>query len=593
VSSLKLPRLLLLITIPVALLLLPAISSFLADLWWFQEVGFEVVFTRSLIAKIALFALVAVLAAAVFAGNLAFAQRGALPEPVLVRIGDTQQTVDLSSILRKFTRPVTIILSLMLALGATAAWDTVLLFLSRTPFGSTDPIFSRDIGWYVFSLPALSAVLGMVRSLLTLSLLLLIPLYFLRGDIVILQRGLRVEPTAGRHLGVLLALWFVTTAASLWFVDAPNLLFSANDSLVGAGYTEIHAMLPAIRVTAVVALLGAVLALVGAFRAQLGWYAFLSIATYAVVGVLARGVAPELVRKFIVEPTELTREMPYLTHHIAATRAAWSIDSVEIRELQGDASLSRADITANGPTIDNVRLWDREPLLRTFGQLQEIRTYYDFVSVDDDRYWIDSTYRQVLLSPRELNPSSLPTRTFINEHLTFTHGMGLTLGPVNEVTPEGLPVLFVKDLRPASSVSLRVTRPQIYYGELTNDFVFTNTKQQEFDYPSGDQNVFTAYEGDGGVPLNGLARRLVYALHFGQSKILLSGDITSESRILYRRDIIDRVRQALPFLVLDADPYIVVADDGTLQWIVDAYTVTDRYPYAWRARRGSRTCATA
>ena len=191
-------------------------------------------------------------------------------------------------------------------------------------------------------------------------------------------------------------------------------------------------------------------------------------------------------QKFVVAPTELTREEPFLGHHIAATRHAWGIDSVEVRDLGGEANLTLASIRANAPTIDNVRLWDREPLLRTFSQIQEIRTYYDFVSVDDDRYWIDGRYRQVLLAPRELNSASLPTRTFINEHLTFTHGMGLTLSPVNQVTAEGLPVLFVKDLPPSTTGSLRVTRPQIYYGELTNQFVFVNTKQREFDYPAGD-----------------------------------------------------------------------------------------------------------
>jgi uncharacterized membrane protein (UPF0182 family) len=260
---------------------------------------------------------------------------------------------------------------------------------------------------------------------------------------------------------------------------------------------------------------------------------------------------------------------------------------VEVRELAGEASLTLADIRANGPTIQNVRLWDREPLLRTFGQLQEIRTYYDFVSVDDDRYWIDGVYRQVLLSPRELNVASLPTRTFINEHLTFTHGMGLTLSPVNQVTAEGLPVLFVKDLPPVSARSLRITRPQIYYGEIANPYVFVGTRQQEFDHPSGEANVYAAYEGTGGVPVGNLARRLLLAARFGSSKVLLSQDITGESRVLYYRDIMERARKALPFLRYDRDPYMVVAGDGTLKWILDAYTSTDRYPYAQRLIDGT------
>jgi uncharacterized membrane protein (UPF0182 family) len=432
----------------------------------------------------------------------------------------------------------------------------------------------------------LSAVLGTVRSLVTLSLVLLVPVYFLRGDVVLAPRGLRIEPSASRHLGLLLALWFVTGALALWFVDAPALLVSDTGPFTGASYTDLHVTLPALRVSALVALAGAALAVVGALRAQLGWYAFLGLGAHVLVALLGRGLAPALVQKFVVAPTELTREAPYIARHLDFTRRAWGLDSVEHRELPGETNLTLADIRANGPTIDNVRLWDRAPLLRTFKQLQEIRTYYDFVSVDDDRYWIDGKYRQVLLSPREINTASLPTRTFINEHLTFTHGMGVTLSPVNEVTVEGLPVLFVQDLPPKSSTGLAVTRPQIYFGELTGSHVFVNTRQREFDYPSGEANVFRAYTGTGGVPVGGPLRRSLLALHFGSMNVLLSGDITSDSRILYHRNIVQRVQKALPFLLLDRDPYLVIAEDGTLHWVQDAFTTASRYPYSLRTTDG-------
>jgi uncharacterized membrane protein (UPF0182 family) len=586
VSSAKFPRILLLLAVPLAIFLLPTLSRLLIDFWWFQEVGFSTVFTKTLFTKLALFTAVGTVASLFFAGNLSFAQRGAVPEPVMVRIGDAMQTVDLTGILRKFTRPAVIVLSLMIALGATAFWDTLLLFFSRTSFGTSDPVFARDIGWYVFTLPALSGALGILRSLVTLTLIMLVPVYFFRGDVVLLARGLRIEPTAGRHLGVLLGAWFLLSAVELWFVDSAQLLYSSTGPLVGASYADLKASLPAIRFSAIVALIGLVLVSIGAVRKQLGWYAFLAVGSYAVVGVLGRGIVPSLVQKFVVAPTELTKETPYLTHHIDATRRAWSLDSVEIRDLTSEVRLTSADIANNGPTFENVRLWDRAPLLRTFKQLQEIRTYYDFVSVDDDRYWIDGKYRQVLLSPRELNASSLPTRTFINEHLTFTHGMGLTMSPVNEVTAEGLPVLFVQDLPPKTTGSLKVTRPQMYFGELTTSHVFVNTNQKEFDYPSGEANVFRAYTGSGGVSVGGLLKRSLLALHFGSSKILLSGDITSESRILYNRTIGERVRKALPFLTFDRDPYIVIADDGTLHWIQDAFTTSTRYPYSFRTPEG-------
>jgi uncharacterized protein len=330
-----------------------------------------------------------------------------------------------------------------------------------------------------------------------------------------------------------------------------------------------------------------VLVLVGTMRGRLAQAALWAAGAYLGVAILGRTLVPGIIQKFVVAPTELTRETPYLRYHIAATRRAWGLDSVEIRDLRAEAGLTLADIRANAPTIENVRLWDREPLLQTYGQLQEIRTYYDFVSVDDDRYLIDGKYRQVLLSPRELNAASLPTRTFINEHLTFTHGMGITLAPVNQVTPEGLPVLFIKDLPPVSTVSLKVTRPQIYYGELANEYVFVKTRQREFDYPAGDANVYAEYRGTGGVALDNLFRRLLLAFRFGSTKVLFSGDITAESRALYHRHIVDRARTALPFLRFDGDPYMVLAEDGTLKWILDAYTATSRYPYAQRLRDGT------
>ncbi|MBK9410988.1 MAG: UPF0182 family protein [Gemmatimonadetes bacterium] len=387
-------------------------------------------------------------------------------------------------------------------------------------------------------------------------------------------------------MAILLAVPFVVTALRLWFVDSAELLYSTTGPLVGASYTDLHATLPAIRVSAIAALAAAVVVLVGGARRMLGWYGVLAVGGYVSVAILGRGIVPAIMQKFVVAPTELTRETPYLERHIAATRRAWGIDSVQSRDLEGVPTLTLASLRANAATIENVRLWDRAPLLRTFGQLQEIRTYYDFVSVDDDRYWIDGKYRQVLLSPRELNAQSLPTRTFINEHLTFTHGMGLTMSPVNQVTTQGLPVLLIQDLPPATTGSLKVSRPQIYYGELAQDFVFVGTRQKEFDYPAGEANIYTAYAGKGGVPVGGLFRRMLLALHFGNSKVLLSGDITSESRVLYHRNIVTRIRKALPFLKLDRETYIVVADDGTLKWIQDAYTTSSRYPYSFRSPDG-------
>ncbi|CAN5894051.1 UPF0182 family protein [soil metagenome] len=570
-----------------ALFFFPAFATLVTDWWWFREIGYQIVFTRELVTRVLLFLAAAGLTAGVLYLNLRAAQRGLVPDPVVLQFGQGAPKVDISAGLRRLSLPVSLAMGVLAGFAVTPAWDLVLRAIHQTPFGIADPVFSRDIGHYVFTLPGLALALGFLTTLTVFSLMLVVPLYWVRGDIVPGPRRLMIEPTAGLHLAILLAATFLLTGLRLWLVEIPGLLYSTTGPLIGASYTDLYARLPALRVSAVVAVLAAIAVVIGGLQRRLPRYGFLAIVSYLGVAVLGRGLFPVAMQKFVVAPTELTRETPYLRHHIAATRQAWGLDSVEVRELAGEAGLTLADIRANGPTIENVRLWDREPLLQTFGQLQEIRTYYDFVSVDDDRYWIDGVYRQVLLAPRELNAASLPTRTFINEHLTFTHGMGITLSPVNQVTAEGLPVLFIKDLPPVSTVSLRITRPQIYYGEIPTEYVFTGTRQPEFDHPSGEANVYSEYSGKGGVPVGNLGRRILLATRFGSSKVLLSGDITNDSRALYYRSITARARRALPFLRFDRDPYMVVAGDGTLQWILDAYTTTDRYPYAQRLLDGT------
>ena len=565
----------------------PGSSELLTDWWWFREIGYQIVFTRALATRILLFLGVGGLTAGVLYLNLRIAQRGLVANPVLLQFADSAPRLHLTVALRRLSLPVSLGLGVLAGLAATAAWEPVLLAIYGTPFGIADPVFSRDVGFYVFTLPALSTALGILVTLAILSLAILIPVYSVRGDLVPGPGRLLVEASAGLHMAIVLAALFILFALQLWLVDVPSLLYSTTGPLIGASYTDLHARLPALRLSALVAALAAVAVLIGALRGRLLQYGLWAVAGYAVVGVVGRGLFPLAMQSFLVAPTELTRETPYLRNHIIATRQAWGLDSVDVRELRGEAGLTLANIRANGPTIENVRLWDRDPLLMTFGQLQEIRTYYDFVSVDDDRYTIDGRYRQVLLSPRELNAASLPTRTFINEHLTFTHGMGLTLGPVNQVTPEGLPELFVKDLPPVTTVSLRVSRPQIYYGELANDFVFVGTRQREFDHPSGETNVYAAYAGTGGVRVGNLLRRVVLATRFGSDKILFSQDIRDSSRVLYYRNVAVRARTALPFLQFDRDPYLVLADDGTLQWILDAYTTSDHYPYAQRLTDGT------
>ncbi len=576
------------VAIFVVFAVIPGLIQFLTDWWWFGEVGYRQILVREITTETALVVIVAVVAVAILAINVRIATAGAAPVPLVLPVQPQGPTVDLEHVMRRLALPVAVLIGLFIGLGASGQWVMVQQFFHATPFGITDPIFGRDIGYYVFTLPGISAALSMLMGLVIVSMVMLFPIYWVRGDFHFSPpKAFHASARATRHVAALLTVFFILTALRLWFVDAPQLLYSTTGPLVGASYADVHATLPALKVLAVIALAAAVLVWVGEARGKLARYTVVAAASYIVAAAIGRGVIPGLVERVYVAPTELTRETPYLAYHLKATRQAWGIDSVDVRELGDSASLTLADIRANGPTIDNVRLWDRGPLLATFGQLQEIRTYYTFLNIDDERYWIDGEYRQVLLSPRELNSDALPLQTFINNHLTFTHGMGLTIGPVNQVTTEGLPVLFVKDLPPTSSVSLTVTRPQIYFGEAPYDYIFVHTRQPEFDHPSGEKDVYDSYHGKAGVPVESFWRRLVFAAHFGSSKILFSDDIQDSSRVLYYRNITERVAKALPFLRFDRDPYMVVAADGTLQWILDAYTVTDAYPYSEPASDGT------
>src|SRR6266542_789158 len=577
----------LLVGLSVLFFLISPLIQLLAEWPWFSALGYERVFATRLIASLLLGIVAGGAAFALLYANLRFAQRGIVPNPVVMQMNAQTPAVDVPRLVRRLALPAALVLALFIALAMSSGWMPVLQFLNQTPFGVTDPVFGRDVGYYVFTLPIVGGVLGLLMFLVVVALLASGALYALRGDVVIYRKNLTIEPSARLHLAVLLAVLFVLTALRVYFVRLPGTLFSTNGPLFGASYANLHGTIIGLKLAGLAALVGAALVVAGARSKRLGRNALLAVAIYFGVSLLGVVVYPAVVQRLIVAPNELNKETPQLRYHIDATRRAWGLDRVLVRDLSGEARLTERDVRANAATIDNVRLWDRDPLLQTFGQLQEIRTYYDFVSVDDDRYIVDGRYRQVMLSPRELNSASLPTRTFINERLTFTHGMGLTLGPVNQVTEEGLPVLFIKDLPPVSSVSLRVTRPEIYFGELTDAWVFARTRQREFDYPSGDQNIFGSYEGTGGVRVGSLLRRLMLAAYFRSLKVLLSGDITSDSRAMYVRNIRQRARTALPFLLFDGDPYLVVSDPGRLRWILDAYTATSRYPYAQRLGDGT------
>ncbi|PIS42067.1 MAG: hypothetical protein COT24_05330 [Candidatus Kerfeldbacteria bacterium CG08_land_8_20_14_0_20_40_16] len=576
-----------------ALILFTSLFKLLTDWFWFQEIGYSNIFTTILGTKLALGFGVGIFVFILLYLNFLLVHRFAPKSKTFTfrqNSGTNVQmrTLELSPLIKKFFIPVFLFIGIIAGLIASSQWETFLKYLNATPFGNLDPLFERDIGYYFFTLPFIQSAIGFAITIIVIALIGSVILYFLLGALE-LKKSLKgvfkgsvqsVVTSAKRHLSLLFAFFFLLIALKTYFVQIPSLVYSTTSPFTGAGYTDVNIILPILQLGAIISLVIAVLLIIHAFK-SITRFLITSFAIYILVVVIGGWLAPELVQRLIVLPNELVKETPYIKHNITSTQQAYGIANIEKRELEGETTLTMTDIENNQSTIQNVRLWDREPLLDTFGQIQEIRTYYDFVSIDNDRYTIDDNYRQVLLSPRELDAASLPQRNFINEHLTFTHGFGLTLGPVNEVTPEGLPVLFVQDLPPKSDVdNLNIAKPGIYYGELTNEYVVVNTEAKEFDYPSGDENVFTEYEGDGGVPINSFYRKLLFSLRFQSTKFFFSNDINKDSRVMMYRDIDDRVRRVLPFLKFDKDPYLVITDNEELKWIYDAYTISDRYPYS-------------
>jgi uncharacterized membrane protein (UPF0182 family) len=457
-------------------------------------------------------------------------------------------------------------------------WNDYLFATHAVPMTQTDPILGISLSFYLFRLPFLFFLDHLGLVIVVMSLLTAALRYLVEGGVWITPRGLGMGRNARRHLMVIGGLFFLLFAwrARLGMYD---LVYAPTGLVYGAGYTDIHVSWPVLWILLGLCMIAAIAFLAGATTGRV------RPAQYAVGGVVAMAIlggwiAPLLVQRYLVAPSELEKEQPYIARNIEFTRKAYGLDKFDERNFPAIQDLTPTSIKQNATTMHNLRLWDHEPQLTTFQQLQEIRTYYDFAHVYDDRYTIDSELRQVSLSARELSAQSLPDPNWVNRHLTYTHGYGLCLGPVNESTPDGLPLLFIKDIPPASSISLQVTRPEIYYGQLSNNYCLVRTRAKEFDYPSGEENVYKEYQGSGGVPVGGFWRRLLFALHFGDINILLSGYLQPASRIMIYRRVLDRVEALAPFLSFDSQPYLVVAGDGSLQWIVDAYTISGQYPYS-------------
>ena len=551
------------------------------DWLWYGEVGYTQVFTTVLTLRGWLVLGAGGIVFVFLYANLWMAARTAAPD-VLWELDDQlglPGRAVLEPLIRRVLVPAVAVIALLSGIRASASWDMLLRYLNATPFGVTDPLFGRDLAFFVFELPLWRFIYGGALTLVMGTLVLSIATYVLLRSLVLTAQGPRMAVGARNHLLGLAAFALVLRAIGFW-LDRYELLYSPRGVVFGASYTDVHASLPALGALAAISLLCAAACVLQIGRG--GWgFLVAGLVVLAVVWVGGLGIYPALLQRLQVTPNELEAERPYIKHNIRMTRQAYGLDGIKEQDFPAEDRLTAAALDRNSLTIKNIRLWDHRPLLTSFAQLQEIRTYYKFADVDVDRYTLNGELRQIMLSSREMSYAHLPSRVWINEHLTFTHGFGLVAGPVNRITPEGLPDLFVQDIPPAVKGGMpKITRPEIYYGELSNEYAIVRTKSQELNYPAGDQNVYTKYEGRGGVPVGGALRKLAFALRFGEIKILLSDDISAESRVMFYRRVGERVRQVASFLRFDHDPYLVITDDGRLVWIVDGYTVTDRYPFA-------------
>jgi uncharacterized membrane protein (UPF0182 family) len=562
---------------------LRGISRFYTDFLWFDELGFTSVWRGMLVSKLVLTIGFTVFFFVLLLGNLVIADRLA---PTFRPVGSEDEVVArYQEIVGPYTSKVRVGVALLFALiagtGAGAQWRSFLLFRNAVTFKTPDPQFHRDISFYVFKLPFASYVVGWLFVASVLVLVLSAVAHYLNGGIRLQSALQRVTPAVKGHLSVLFGLVAITKAAG-YFLQAYELNFSARGFVDGASYTDVHAQLPALRLLTLIMVAASVLFLANIWRR--GWaLPVVAILVWGVVALSAGVVYPALVQRFKVNPAENERERPYIERNIKATRAALQLDKVKPTSFPYQSALTSSDLAKNADTIRNIRLWDPDTLGDTYRALQELRSYYQFADVDIDRYDIDGGRRSAVLSVRGLNPHDLPGKvTWVNSHLKYTHGYGAVLSSANAVDAQGRPDLLLKDIPPIGKPPLEGNGARIYFSENLPGYSIVRSKQSEIDYTTGGKPATTRYNGDAGVALSSYRRKLAFALRFGDPNIVLSSQLTSRAKVVFNRDIADRVRAAAPFLSYDSDPYPVIVE-GRVLWVQDAYTTTSRYPYGQRA----------
>lgn len=552
------------------LLLFNTIIGFLTDWSWYGSLGLDSILWTRIAASLGLFAAGFVLTWIFLLANYWIVRR---IEPLGLASTPVQQISDALGIrIPAITVVVFTLFALLLGLNVAAEWSQLLLFLNQLDFGVVDPVFNRDVSFYVFTLPILQIARGWLQAVILVSL----------ATVVVASgmgwRGWRMRSGTLVHLGVLGAL-FLGLMALGYQIDAAQLVYSERGAVFGAGYTDVNAQLPAYNLLTGVTLIAALLLVVTASLRR-GWRAIVAVlVAWVAIAFVAGALYPGFVQRFQVSPNEMSLERAFIDENIRFTRLAFDLDDIELASYDASQQLTPESLLVEPETVRNVRLWDYRPLLQTYNQVQALRQYYEFNDVDVDRYIIDGQRRQVMVAARELVADRLNTeaQTWVNRKLVYTHGYGVAMSPVERVTADGLPEFYIQDLPPNGVIDL--TQPQIYFGELTNDYVIGRTNMEEFDFPQGGGNVTTRFSADTGIDMT-FWNRMLFAMRFADINIVLNQDITSESQLLWRRNILERVQALAPFLQFDQDPYIVVGADGRLYWMMDAYVTSNRFPYS-------------
>jgi len=474
---------------------------------------------------------------------------------------------------------VIIFFSTVMGSSASGHWNEFLQYLNSSSFDIKEPVFGKDVGFYIFKFPVYRFAVNWYIFMTVFTFIAVLFSYYLDNAFNVSGNHVSASRQVKGHL-ILLAAFSGLGISSRYIIKLFNILYSSHGVTYGPSYMDIHAQIPAYWTLLVISLIITLLLFLFPLYKK-GKIILYGIGAWIIVLVGFGLIYPNIVEQYSVKPNELRMETPYIINNIKFTRAAFGLDKIKTEDFPVDQNITYNDIQNNHHTIENIRLWDRRPLIQTYKQLQEIRLYYDFNSVQVDRYLFDK-YTEVVLGARELPFTEIPERaqTWVNQHLIYTHGYGIVMNPVNEITPNGLPNLIVKDIPPSTTVPLNLKQMAIYYGEETSQYLLVNTTTREFDYPKGEDNVYASYKGKGGVQISSLFRRMVYAWKFSDIKILLTGYITDQSRIMFYRNITQRDQILAPFLSFDSQPYTVIGNDGNLYWIHDAYTVSNMFPYS-------------